>query len=138
MCLFIYSKKKPILIDVNMKYLRPFAALSLAALPVAVHKRQFHANRIFMPVRYESEFDNIALLPTPLLANFTLRGHSQSDQLTGAIIKILSYETEKSISAVDIETDEATTRPIMERYGVSFFLFFIRMIQSDCVLFERN
>lgn len=79
-------------------------------------------NRIYVPVRYEQEFDSLALLPTPLLANFTLRGDAASDQITGALIKIVSYETEKSISAVDIETDELTTRPLMERYGVSNIL----------------
>lgn len=105
-----------------MNYLRPFSTLGLASLPFALQKRSQHSarpNRIFFPVRYEHEFDSIALLPTPLLANFTWRGTKESDAVTGALIKIVSYETEKEISAVDIEVDEMTTRPIMEKYGVS-------------------
>lgn len=76
-------------------------------------------NRIFFPVRYDYEFDSLALLPTPLLANFTLRGDHGSDRLTAAIIRILTYETDAQVSAVDIEIDEPSTRDLMLRYNVS-------------------
>lgn len=112
---------------------RPHTALLLSAATTSTalyhFTRPIHAsaasaaatpnNRIYFPVRYDYEFDSLALLPTPLLANFTLRGDVASDRLTAALIRIVSYETEKEISAVDIEVDEPTTRDLMYKYNVS-------------------
>lgn len=73
-------------------------------------------------VRYESEFEPLLLLKTPLLANFTFRGDPKSDKLTGAFNRIVSEETEFRVSAVDVEADEQGTRELLVRYSVSIQL----------------
>lgn len=111
------------------------AAAGISLIFVVSSVRTFHAssstnrkeNVIHFPIRYDYEFNSLALSKTPLLANFTLRGDPKSDALTGAMIKIVSYETDYSISAVDIEVDEPTVRELLERYAVSFILNFFKL-----------
>ncbi|CDO56448.1 conserved hypothetical protein [Geotrichum candidum] len=79
----------------------------------------YRQNRIYFPVRYESEFEPLLLLKTPLLANFTFRGDPKSDKLTGAFSRIVSEETEFRVSAVDVEADEQGTRELLVRYSVT-------------------
>ncbi|KAA8916359.1 hypothetical protein TRICI_001502 [Trichomonascus ciferrii] len=72
-----------------------------------------------MPVRHESEFQPLLTLPPPLLANFTIRNDPKSNLLTGALYRIVSDETDKVVSVVDIEADEPGTQELVDRYVVS-------------------
>lgn len=74
-------------------------------------------------IRYQSEFEPLLLLKTPLLANFTYRGDPRSDKLTGALNRIVADETEFRISLVDIEADEPDIRDLMLRYSVCLLIY---------------
>lgn len=90
---------------------RTFIAQQQAKQPVR--------NRIHMPVRHDSEFHPLLTLPPPLLANFTIRNDPKSNLLTGALYRIVSDETEKLVSVVDIEADEPGTQELVDRYAIS-------------------
>lgn len=75
-------------------------------------------NRIFLPVRFENELEDLLLIKRPLLLNFTIRGDPYCNKVTGALQRIVAYETDHKINMVDIETDELTTRDLLPRFGV--------------------
>lgn len=75
-------------------------------------------NRIFLPVRFENELDDLLLIKRPLLLNFTIRGDPYCNKVTGALQRIIAYETDKKVNMVDIETDEPGTKALISRFGV--------------------
>ncbi|KAH3670301.1 hypothetical protein WICMUC_004870 [Wickerhamomyces mucosus] len=75
-------------------------------------------NRIFLPIRFEDELDTILLIKRPLLLNFTVRGDPYCNKVTGALQRIVAYETDKKVNMVDIEVDEPGTKDILPRFGV--------------------
>jgi hypothetical protein len=75
-------------------------------------------NRIFLPVRFENEVDNLLLIKRPLLMNFTIRGDPYCNKVTGALQRIVAYETDKKVNMVDIEADFPETRDLVPRFGV--------------------
>lgn len=75
-------------------------------------------NRIFLPVRFENEVDDLLLIKRPLLLNFTVRGDPYCNKVTGALQRIVAYETDKKINMVDIETDQPDTKDLLPRFGV--------------------
>ncbi|CAN6597861.1 hypothetical protein TRVA0_001S04940 [Trichomonascus vanleenenianus] len=72
-----------------------------------------------MPVRFESELDPLLILKPPLLANFSIRNDPLSNQLTGALYRIVQDETEKIVSVVDVEADEPGVQDVISRYQVN-------------------
>lgn len=75
-------------------------------------------NRIFLPVRFDHEVDPLLLIKRPLLLNFTVRGDPYCNKVTGALQRIVAYETDKRINMVDIEADFPETRDLVPRFGV--------------------
>lgn len=75
-------------------------------------------NRIFLPVRFENEVDDLLLIKRPLLLNFTIRGDPYCNKVTGALQRIVAYETDKKVNMVDIEADFPETRDLVPRFGV--------------------
>lgn len=75
-------------------------------------------NRIFLPIRFEDELSDLLLIKRPLLLNFTVRGDSYCNKVTGALQRIIAYETDKRINMVDIEVDEPGTKDLLPRFGV--------------------
>jgi hypothetical protein len=75
-------------------------------------------NRIFLPVRFENEVDSLLLIKRPLLMNFTIRGDPYCNKVTGALQRIVAYETDKKVNMVDIEADFPETRDLVPRFGV--------------------
>lgn len=86
---------------------------------LARQEEKYRRNRIHLPVRQESEFHPLLVLPPPLLANFTIRNDPKSNLLTGALYRIVSDETEKVVSVVDIEADEPGVKDLIDQYAVS-------------------
>lgn len=76
-------------------------------------------NRIYLPVRFENELDDLLLIKRPLLLNFTIRGDPYCNKITGALQRIVAYETDKKINMVDIECDEQGTKDLLPRFGVN-------------------
>lgn len=75
-------------------------------------------NRIFLPVRNAEELDSYLLIKRPVLLNFTVRGDPYCNKVTGALQRIVAYETDKKINMVDIESDYPETRDLIPRFGV--------------------
>ncbi len=110
------------------------SSLVFAASAGVIYNRYFRTtafassrNQIFLPIRYRYELDSIIPLSNriPLLLNFTYRGDKASDKTTGALQRIVGYETEKRINMVDVEVDEPEVRDILPDYAV-------RLLSLNC------
>ncbi|CAR29592.1 hypothetical protein ZYGR_0AD02750 [Zygosaccharomyces rouxii] len=78
------------------------------------------ANQTFLSIRNENELANtlIASGKTPIILNFTVRNNAICDKLTGALDRIVMFETDKKINSVDVETDFAETMDFLVRFTV--------------------
>ncbi|AMD22379.1 HGR040Cp [Eremothecium sinecaudum] len=78
-------------------------------------------NKCFLPIRNYEELNETLLYShtTPLILNFTFRGHQKADELTGALNKIVLYETERRINICDVEMDFINNREGVMRFGVT-------------------
>jgi thioredoxin-like negative regulator of GroEL len=75
-------------------------------------------NRIYLPIRFENELEDLLLIKRPILLNFTIRGDPYCNKVTGALQRIIAYETDKRVNMVDVECDEPGTRDLLPRFGV--------------------
>lgn len=76
-------------------------------------------NRVYMPVRYESELEPLLLLKTPLLTNFSINNDHTSTNVSKALGEIVERQTKARVSTVNIEADEPGVRDLLTKYGVS-------------------
>ncbi|SCU90629.1 LAME_0E09362g1_1 [Lachancea meyersii CBS 8951] len=79
-----------------------------------------NGNQCFLPIRSDEELEDTlrANNRTPLIFNFTVRGDSKCNELTGALNRIVLLETDKKVNIADVETDYMEVRSSMLRYGV--------------------
>jgi hypothetical protein len=76
-------------------------------------------NRVYIPVRFETEFEPLTLLKSPLLANFSIHNDRLSTTVSKDLAEIVVNQTETIVSAVDVEADELGVRELLTRYGVT-------------------
>ncbi|CDH17303.1 uncharacterized protein ZBAI_09091 [Zygosaccharomyces bailii ISA1307] len=99
------------------KYLITSSKISLHR---AFFTRARQPNQTFLSIRNENELTNVLIASnkTPLLLNFTVRNNVACDKLTGALNRIVTMETEKSVNTADIETDFPETQDALLRFTV--------------------
>lgn len=76
-------------------------------------------NRIFVAVRDKQELQPLLIQEHPLLLNFVYRGEGKSNSVTGALQRIVAYDTSKWVNMVDIEADEQGNKDLLVDYTVN-------------------
>jgi thioredoxin-like negative regulator of GroEL len=59
------------------------------------------------------------VLPVPLLANFSYSNDQVSAALSKELVEIVQYDTDSSISLVNVEADEPGVQELLQRYRIS-------------------
>lgn len=95
--------------------------MSAIGYSVYYNRRAASTNsRIYIPVRYESEFEPLLLLKTPLLANFSIRNEHLSRQVTNHLSKVINERPDdKPLSTVDVEADDPNVTDLLSRYMIT-------------------
>jgi hypothetical protein len=83
-----------------------------------VHNEGRARNRVHLPVRWEQEFEPLTALPVPLLANFSYSNDQVSAALSKELVEIVQYDTDSSISLVNVEADEPGVQELLQRYRI--------------------
>jgi hypothetical protein len=74
-------------------------------------------NRIYSPIRFESELEQLLILPNPLLANFAIQNDPRSDQLSEYLTRIIK-DSPAAVSLVNIEAEEPGVRDLLSTYMI--------------------
>lgn len=94
---------------------------SVGTLALGFYARPFSTgtNRVYVSIRRQMEFEPLATLPGPILANFCIYTDPLSAKVSHALKEIVNGDTPFPVSCVDIEADEPDVQPIVKRYAIS-------------------
>lgn len=100
-------------------FLIPKGTGSRSFFTTAAANDEGYRNRVFTPVRQESELERLLTLPTPLLTNFCIYNDPTSKTLSRTLQYVVERRTSNHVNMVDVEADEPGVKDLLPRFMVS-------------------